>query len=535
MARRSTPRKMLNHIEPQWGKGLNTLNVDSSSNIGIIQANHHKAFDSGAFMFIPTAEVIESIMAYVEVPGIKEPFDKVLLCPSMAYLELTGDHSQKLSEDFWTYSFVPLSFNPDRSIFIKHIDENTPSDKKDKFVNAPGYTVCSHPYEHPMLQAVESHIHPFFVVFNAGEKIAALEKAERMELFAREPKAMRIEEIYGEWMDGYTSEVAPRRIHDDGVNEDCMSSLDEGDIPNSTDIHDDSNQIVASRDEDVYDSEDVDDILCTNSAERGSDDENAIFGVLPPSTVTDSTVTARRDDSASSSHDFGPGHHATSKSAVTAPAAFKLAGTQDVSTRVSNRFRGSQSTYESPLRSKSLPGQDHSLGDPRRSGHTKYDYDRKVSMRRGGSTQLASSKGSLMQNYSDADASPGRRLILEQKTDRIGYRSPKELESRLRAQNAHHSISEPTPRLDAEQNHSQSSSTPSSQMAHPVSIRPPNSLSYSSLPSVQRSEPRNPIPGSSTSGSGSALPQTPTNTRTTSQPSRERPTKRKRCRFPSPK
>uniref|UniRef100_A0A0W0FQE3 HNH nuclease domain-containing protein n=1 Tax=Moniliophthora roreri TaxID=221103 RepID=A0A0W0FQE3_MONRR len=232
MARRSTPRKMLNHLEPQWGKGLNTLNVDSSSNIGVIQANHHKAFDSGAFMFIPTAEVIESIMAHVEVPGIKEPFD------------------EKFNNEFWTYSFIPLSFNPDRSIFIKHIDENTPSDKTDKFVNAPDYTVCSYPYEHPMIQAIESHIHPFFVILNAGEKIAALENAERMSLSAREPRAFSIEQIYRSWMDGYTGEVATRHLHDGGANDDCMSSLDEGDNPSSADIRDNSDQVVASRDED---------------------------------------------------------------------------------------------------------------------------------------------------------------------------------------------------------------------------------------------------------------------------------------------
>ncbi|ESK91176.1 hypothetical protein Moror_2942 [Moniliophthora roreri MCA 2997] len=217
-----------------------------------------------------------------------------------------------------------------------------------------------------MLQAIGSHIHPLFVDFNAGEKIAALEKAENMELFARE-----------------LGQVAPRRIHGGGANEDCMSSLDKGDFPISTDIRDDSDRIVVSRDEDVYDSENSDDILWANSAERGSDDENTIFGARPPSIVTDSTVTARRDDSASFSHDFGPGDHATSKSAVTAPAAFRLAGTRDVSTRVSNRFRGSQSIYESPLHSKSLPGQDYSLGDPRRPGHTRYDYDRKMSMRQG--------------------------------------------------------------------------------------------------------------------------------------------------------
>uniref|UniRef100_A0A0W0FB14 Uncharacterized protein n=2 Tax=Moniliophthora roreri TaxID=221103 RepID=A0A0W0FB14_MONRR len=597
--RRSTPKSMLKHLEPKWGKGIGTLNVDSSGNIGVIQANHHKAFDSGAFMFFPTVEVIEEIMVYALAPGTKDLFD------------------QKFDNEFWIYSFVPLSFNADRSIFIKNTDENLPGSAEDKFANALGYTECPYPYDHPVLRAIESHIHPFYAIFNAGQKIAALGDMERAKLYQREPSALLVFKIYDVWTAEYISQKPneQRDRHNKADANDGISPKDQGDLPNPIDVHDDLDSSVGGAAEakekgkllpgimeEVSDVSDGEDTEASDGEEDDTKDydsslngENAtVFGAPPAFTITDTTATGHhgQDDPANQDHDFfGPRHHATSKSAVTAPAAFKLSGTKDSNTRLSNRFGGPKSTHESPLRSKSLTGRSHSLLDlsqrpsivseprngkqpgmsydsslevhqrlkiPRRPGvHPHKSYGPNQKLLQSSSTGLASRKGSAVHHYNDVGTLPhpgymSKDLIAKRsyRLDELASIHRKQSEENMRrerARNPHYPISEPAShRQNAERERStssfQSSSAPNLEMPPPpVPTRSSSSSGSSNIPLVAQSDPRNATLGSSTRSSRSALPQLSIETgtsrsRSDDTSSSESPTKkRKPYSSPPPK
>uniref|UniRef100_A0A0W0G3B2 Uncharacterized protein n=1 Tax=Moniliophthora roreri TaxID=221103 RepID=A0A0W0G3B2_MONRR len=438
-------------------------------------------------MFFPTLEVIHAVLEYTLALEPKEPFD------------------EKFDQTFWIYSFVPLSFNKDRSIFIKHVDESRPANNQDKFENAPGYTKCSHPYHHPELRAITSHIHPFYVILNAGEKIAALEDTEFADLCSRESSALSINRIYNLWMKGYTGK-RPSKQHrhdEDEADEDAMSSIDEVDILSSEDVCDDSEDLETPRNRAsaVSDADDSDEessekqtehqSLRSKGYDNDSGDENTtIPGIPPPLTLI--ATTSRKGNLGNFSDDlFAPSR---SRSVVTAPAAFKLSGVADSNSRLMSRSR--ESNHESPLQSKSHAGSSRTFIGPsqgrsnitsdrrkakppgtlcvsskqeherlelasRPGVHSYKSYDLNQKMQQRNFTQLPLKKRPAVQHQSQSDVGVTPcpyipKKIREQRSYRgeelasIHRQKTEENRRKERPRNAHYSISEPTPQQDTE-------------------------------------------------------------------------------------
>ncbi|KAK7037289.1 hypothetical protein VNI00_011280 [Paramarasmius palmivorus] len=193
-ARRSSPEALLAHLKPHW---LKEIDVDAVDNIGVMSTSYHRAFDNGAFMLIPTADVLDDILSYAsnEIEGEKLPFDKARLLAAFTLPE----------NEFWTYTFVPLRFNNERSIFVKKLNEASVVGGDDKYANDSGYIECSAPYDQVQLANIESHIHPFYMTLNAAQKVSLLSDGARFELNQRDNRIATIGSIASIWMgDDYT-------------------------------------------------------------------------------------------------------------------------------------------------------------------------------------------------------------------------------------------------------------------------------------------------------------------------------------------
>ncbi|KAK7017524.1 hypothetical protein VNI00_018603 [Paramarasmius palmivorus] len=204
----------------------------------VVQANLHKAFDSSAFMFFPEGKVLEKIAKYTDLPQPKQQaFDKAFKPPK-------GQQS-------WTYTFIPLKWNPDRSIFIKNLDlskrlSEDPDDER--YANAPGYTEFK-PYDSEQRRKMKFklHIHPFFVIFNAGCKIRELDKAGISDLAALDSRVTVITQIFNQWLSGYqgpppTPTKAADEGENEGENEDEDEDVDEDEGDGKGEDEDDSDE-----------------------------------------------------------------------------------------------------------------------------------------------------------------------------------------------------------------------------------------------------------------------------------------------------
>ncbi|KAK7026844.1 hypothetical protein VNI00_015386 [Paramarasmius palmivorus] len=246
VAEKSTPLKLVHHMENQWGLSRGTLNVDQSANVVLMQANLHKAFDTGAFMFLPQRKLLEQILEYTDMAQPKAAFDKVF---------------KVKRRQPWSYTFFPLKWNPDRSVFIKTLDfsKGLSEDPDDEvFANAPGYTQfepCNEKQREEF--RFKLHIHPFFVIFNAGCKLRELGKAEISALNILDSRVSDIVDIFAQWMTGYQGPppTPTKAADEENTGEDQVEGRDE----DENDDEGEDEEEDEDEDEDEGEGEDKDD------------------------------------------------------------------------------------------------------------------------------------------------------------------------------------------------------------------------------------------------------------------------------------
>ncbi|KAK7037312.1 hypothetical protein VNI00_011303 [Paramarasmius palmivorus] len=295
-----TPIEFVHHVEPQWGRAHGTLNIfESRWNIGVATASLHKAFDSSAFLLLPEKSILERVLAYAKSPlERRKPFDEVF----------------KLFQDqYWVYTFFPLKWNKKRSIFIRNLNEtgdpvNSEEDEpempgyEDKYPNAPGYTEFR-PWkkdDEGVLRYVplefEFHIHPFYLIYNAGQKLAVLLPDEAVEVLPRDERLDLIVSIWNIWVTAYEGpSLRPRQPTDDGEpmipNIEAREETQKQTDSTSTEQEDGKQPLLpaVAEDEDKYrdsddelDEEDI--IVSRQETSRIAGDEQST-AVPPPSTI----------------------------------------------------------------------------------------------------------------------------------------------------------------------------------------------------------------------------------------------------------
>lgn len=67
----------------------------------------------------------------------------------------------------WLYRFMPLTFGKGRCIHRQKVIQGL----EGNLLDSGEYTQYSFPFNHSDLQALRSHVHPFFAIINAGEKL----------------------------------------------------------------------------------------------------------------------------------------------------------------------------------------------------------------------------------------------------------------------------------------------------------------------------------------------------------------------------
>ncbi|KAK7052949.1 hypothetical protein VNI00_004269 [Paramarasmius palmivorus] len=319
MLRRATEAPRLRHLAIKWKKS--GLNPDTTANLGIMRADLHKAFDSGAFVLIPTAQVLLEMLEYANAAAPPRAFDEAF---------------QLNDNEFWTYAFVPLTFNKERSIFIKNIDYSKAAEHEDwdKFADKPGYTECNQLYEkeRKSLRDIKSHMHPFYVVYNAGEKIGKLEGGALQELLVREPDVQYVFRIYRRWMRGW-GEGTSQHEEGDAVT-DLAGTDDEHELGTVAEVdHESDREFVATENEELeeaqVENEEVNlDMSCSESEAPENEEQKEGIAIREPpaSTVTSDTRSTGTSTISSTRRDV-----LAPKSAATAPATFTLSGTRSAS------------------------------------------------------------------------------------------------------------------------------------------------------------------------------------------------------------
>ncbi|KAK7037273.1 hypothetical protein VNI00_011264 [Paramarasmius palmivorus] len=313
-----TPLEFVHHVEPQWGRAHGTLNIfESRWNIGVATASLHKAFDSSAFMLLPEKSVLERVRDYTESPmERRKPFDEVWYFSFQSNVPSTDVLASKVFKlllgQYWVYTFFPLTWNKKRSIFIKNLNETgdpanseeeepEKPDDEDKFPNAPGYTEFR-PWNkddngrHVPLE-VEFHIHPFYMIYNAGQKLAVLPLNKYLEISARDERIHLISTIWEAWIMNYDGPpLVPSQPSDEGDRNliPTIQTAEQQGLDDTTSQAQDKEQqplripIVAADEDNYQDSEDeadeADPEISHQGASRITGDEHST-AIPPPSTV----------------------------------------------------------------------------------------------------------------------------------------------------------------------------------------------------------------------------------------------------------
>lgn len=173
---RSTKSKLLDSLEFSWNMTRFTLNVDTRINIIRLNSKLHRLFDSGDWLLLPETSIIDRYheAVFSKCPLIDEPVYRYILVahPDMLLVPIHRQHSP------------PIQGKP-------------PVD----------FTLHSHPY--PEFPTIVSHVHPRFVLCNAGAKVV-----EDFEVWAKQgvPESV-IRKVACIWT-AWTKEVGRKRIEE---------------------------------------------------------------------------------------------------------------------------------------------------------------------------------------------------------------------------------------------------------------------------------------------------------------------------------
>ncbi|KAJ7718755.1 hypothetical protein DFH07DRAFT_859901, partial [Mycena maculata] len=139
---RATPHKLLTRLEFKFGLKYCQMHIDTTRNLVFLRVDQHRSFDHLGFILLPSHEVIAVLEGFTYNPGNKT-------------------YKQLLTRKVFEYRMVPLQLSKDKcGIFRLDISN--------------GAYQQIFPLENPTeFPIIVSHANPFFVVANAGPKLAS--------------------------------------------------------------------------------------------------------------------------------------------------------------------------------------------------------------------------------------------------------------------------------------------------------------------------------------------------------------------------
>ncbi|KAF8869661.1 hypothetical protein BD779DRAFT_1681849 [Infundibulicybe gibba] len=151
---RATSDNILTSLEFSWGMRYGTLNIDTRQNIFKLGCTLHFLFDQGQWILLPDTKIIER---YYEAASASKGADRV--DPETRRAAFPDIHEGP-------YSYRLLARSPMRRVPIHR--EEPPEQPRD-YVLADDFTFLPFPLYNG--QKFKSHIHPKFVICNAGQKL----------------------------------------------------------------------------------------------------------------------------------------------------------------------------------------------------------------------------------------------------------------------------------------------------------------------------------------------------------------------------
>ncbi|KAF8870407.1 hypothetical protein CPB84DRAFT_1855579 [Gymnopilus junonius] len=145
---RSTPNSIITSLEYSWGLQPGHLNVDSRFNIFRLNARLHYAFDRGYWLLIPSPTILREFENHKQRGPKNNNFMNI--CKDQGPFE---------------YNLVPMKKMMSIPIHRQVDSPNRPVIPREKHFTYHHFPFHSFP-------TIKSHVHPRYVIFNAGQKMA---------------------------------------------------------------------------------------------------------------------------------------------------------------------------------------------------------------------------------------------------------------------------------------------------------------------------------------------------------------------------
>ncbi|KIM36087.1 hypothetical protein M413DRAFT_31988 [Hebeloma cylindrosporum] len=213
---RSASDTLLDRLEYYWNQKWNTLNVDTRFNIFCLSATFHRLFlEKNRWLLVPEPHIVEEY--YIS-----------LLLDRFYFPEIKKDSFKYTLFSTNLMATVPIHR---QTLPIAETDSQMGSPTPPTPLGADAFTLHTHPYT--TLGHLQSHIHPTFVIFNAGMKLAQMDKATLCEFLPNDRVLLcKIIKIYTKWtrpLDESRPDVQSffqgrTRVTDDGIAS-CTSQL----------------------------------------------------------------------------------------------------------------------------------------------------------------------------------------------------------------------------------------------------------------------------------------------------------------------
>ncbi|KAF7371785.1 hypothetical protein MVEN_00035200 [Mycena venus] len=136
---RAASGTLLAKLEFSFGLNYRQLHIDTTGNLVYIRVDLHRSFDNKGWLLLPETDVIRRIQEHK--PG-------------------AGNYKQVFTETEFTYRIIPMQLFHDRTAVFQRVSPNSEEHKQ------------IFPADPSSPPRVVSHVSPFFVVANAGAKIA---------------------------------------------------------------------------------------------------------------------------------------------------------------------------------------------------------------------------------------------------------------------------------------------------------------------------------------------------------------------------
>ncbi|KAJ7218976.1 hypothetical protein B0H12DRAFT_326864 [Mycena haematopus] len=159
---RSTSHAILTILEWWWQMEYWTLYIDTRFNIFALRADWHLAMDGGDWALVPKHDLITQVLKWTEEVMGRDP----------AALEKRRPISQMFRKQAkFQYYMLPLSPQ------MKHTELHRfpePSENFDPVAIVPRAVSVLHTHPFSTIGPLTSHVHPHFVIYSVGQKLANL-------------------------------------------------------------------------------------------------------------------------------------------------------------------------------------------------------------------------------------------------------------------------------------------------------------------------------------------------------------------------